>query len=839
MTPSFKQEPLLPEPPDNPHALSPVITHRLDFVQLGLPEYKHKFAMVIDNLFTPQDCARYLAKVESEHEWKTAGVGALVVDTSYRNSSRILFDDQELASEMFAKLRPYLEEIEHVGDRRLVGLNPRLRFLKYGPGQFFQRHCDGTYSSPDKTQTSYYTLQLYLHDSPLQGGATRFWKMGNVDGPERRKSRPGMTLRTWVDVEPRVGRALIFEQRGLVHSGEQVVSGTKFTVRTDFMFECVFRLERIELKVIAGWVSPTDSVRVKCSSFAHLDMFAVAVSVLLTALLVSADRSLSPMLGIPPNNSSFINVTVAEAQIQHVFTENAVDHSSGHFLSKRARYIDCAPNQQVKLLEALRKVKQYASSSHNHLKSNPAGSTLYTKWFGQFSPERYARVLTTFDRLRTYPDKWAYSCNLCTTPSVLAKVDESKIGIIDLCPRFWIKSTVVEGIKSRAYSIIREGTRVKQVLGAGNRRLSQETSEILATQNPTEAVESAEILRAFRAVKALVIQFTGGIAYVAVSTTCFLLPYIHRETPEIRLVHPLPSSLPSYEFTGRLDSCLCFRPYLHYACFEYDMYQTEFSAEKSSLILRSAKLEHIKRKVTDESISNTTPLHIYTYTLTMSEPTVTSTSSTHSAPISKPHPHSVAHEEVPPESHPIGSEEHGTTGPTDAPPGTAEGEQYPPQLHAGKVGYGPHYAEVHGKDTGLGAKVTGLKEQLKGKITRNHELEQKGKERKTGALAAKQQAEDDTNNPFQHKEEEGGQNPVDTENKGATNPAKGTELTPGANKTDTDGGPTVERIPSSSVISTAESRTGPSTKSQDIPTKSQGAPTVTTERDIEGTPTRH
>ncbi|CAE6424637.1 unnamed protein product [Rhizoctonia solani] len=223
----------------------------------------------------------------------------------------------------------------------------------------------------------------------------------------------------------------------------------------------------------------------------------------------------------------------------------------------------------------------------------------------------------------------------------------------------------------------------------------------------------------------------------------------------------------------------------------------------------------------------------------MSEPTVTSTSSTHSTPVSKPHPHSVAHEEVPPESHPVGSEEHGTTDPTDAPPGTKEGEQYPPQIHAGKVGYGPHYAEVHGKDTGLGAKVTGLKEQLKGKITRNHELEQKGKDRKTGELAAKQQAEDDAKNPFQH-EEEGGRNPADTETKGSTGPAKGTELTPGANKTDTDGGPTVERIPSSSVISTVESPTDPSTKPQDIhTTKSQGAPTISTERDIEGASTRH
>ncbi|CAE7226404.1 unnamed protein product [Rhizoctonia solani] len=230
----------------------------------------------------------------------------------------------------------------------------------------------------------------------------------------------------------------------------------------------------------------------------------------------------------------------------------------------------------------------------------------------------------------------------------------------------------------------------------------------------------------------------------------------------------------------------------------------------------------------------------------MSEPTVTSTSSTHSAPISKPHPHSVAHEQVPPESRPVGSEEHGTTGPSDPPPGAKDGEQYPPQIHAGKVGYGPHYAEVHGKDAGLGAKVTGLKEELKGKITRNHELEQKGKDRRTGELTAKQHAEDEAKNPFQNKEEEGAQSTADAENKEATEPVKGTEFKPGANRTDTEKGPTVERIPSSTTGATSESRSVHDTMSEDkLATKSQGmspaqtGSTVRREEDREGVGMRH
>ncbi|CAE6406106.1 unnamed protein product [Rhizoctonia solani] len=264
MLPSFftEEELLIPEPPQrdpgNPDTPPPVVAHRLDFVKLGLPEYEHKFAMVIDNLFTPEECTRFVAKVESEKEWETAAINvaanAQVVDTSYRNSSRILYDAEELANEIYEKLKPYLKDIEHMDHSnlhkyslkkpteppaQLVGLNERLRFLKYGPGQFFRRHCDGVYSSPDGKQISYYTLQLYLNGSAdeLKGGATRFWKTGSVDGPDRRKAQPGIPLRKFVDVDPRVGRALIFEQRGMVHSGEDVKKGTKLTVRTDLMFE--------------------------------------------------------------------------------------------------------------------------------------------------------------------------------------------------------------------------------------------------------------------------------------------------------------------------------------------------------------------------------------------------------------------------------------------------------------------------------------------------------------------------------------------------------------------------------------------------------------------------
>ncbi|KAA1472627.1 hypothetical protein DENSPDRAFT_838955 [Dentipellis sp. KUC8613] len=76
----------------------------------------------------------------------------------------------------------------------------------------------------------------------------------------------------------------------------------------------------------------------------------------------------------------------------------------------------------------------------------------------------------------------------------------------------------------------------------------------------------------------------------------------------------------------------------------------------------------------------------------------------------------------------------------------SDNSAYPPQRHAGKVGYGPHYGE---SGAGVGDKITGLKEQALGKVKKNPELVEHGRELRSGQLKRKEQAEQDAaNNPF-------------------------------------------------------------------------------------------
>jgi len=91
-------------------------------------------------------------------------------------------------------------------------------------------------------------------------------------------------------------------------------------------------------------------------------------------------------------------------------------------------------------------------------------------------------------------------------------------------------------------------------------------------------------------------------------------------------------------------------------------------------------------------------------------------------------------------------------------------DDYPKQLHSGKVGYGPAYQ--------LGPtileRVHGLEEQVKGKITHNSETVQRGKERFSGEMKQKQREADMNDadpfaNPAEKKEQEQQQKPQDTE----------------------------------------------------------------------------
>ncbi|KAI0799034.1 hypothetical protein GGR55DRAFT_523804 [Xylaria sp. FL0064] len=258
-------EPLLN--PANPEGLGITVTP-IGFANSPLAEdYSSFFAMTIDNLLTPEECAKLQGAAGDN--WQTLSKG-----NAFRECENILVFSPQWAAALYNRIVAHLpEDVKALrkGDKiaeiiagpshlkasmgarktvwRIKEANERLSFLRYQPGHHFKPHCDALYARPGKDERSFLTCQIYLNDAPQgpsgesSGGETRFWasQVGKRQrdleirhGIEDKKEAP------FLDIKPKVGRALVFQQRMLWHSGQEVKHGEKLTVRLDLMFERCF-----------------------------------------------------------------------------------------------------------------------------------------------------------------------------------------------------------------------------------------------------------------------------------------------------------------------------------------------------------------------------------------------------------------------------------------------------------------------------------------------------------------------------------------------------------------------------------------------------------------------
>ena len=111
-------------------------------------------------------------------------------------------------------------------------------------------HCDGCFETPDGSQRSFFTVHLYLNDSAQVLGLNTPERRQEAMTKEVKEEKPGDMLfggaTTFhsvidddkrMDIDPKAGRVLIFQHRNLLHSGDDVVAGTKYTMRSDLMYE--------------------------------------------------------------------------------------------------------------------------------------------------------------------------------------------------------------------------------------------------------------------------------------------------------------------------------------------------------------------------------------------------------------------------------------------------------------------------------------------------------------------------------------------------------------------------------------------------------------------------
>jgi prolyl 4-hydroxylase len=173
----------------------------------------HSKAFLLENVLNSQECQRLIDLAESKN-FESAPISSSygpVIDMDLRNNDRVMWNDDALTNSLWQKVEEFVPKKWQA--RPVVGFNERIRFYRYTTNQHFTWHYDGEYQR-ENGHCSFFSVLLYLNDE-FEGGATEF-EFGLV--------------------KPKKGSMLVFRHT-YYHQGAPVISGTKYVLRTDLMYD--------------------------------------------------------------------------------------------------------------------------------------------------------------------------------------------------------------------------------------------------------------------------------------------------------------------------------------------------------------------------------------------------------------------------------------------------------------------------------------------------------------------------------------------------------------------------------------------------------------------------
>jgi len=187
---------------------------------------------LIRNVLTDDECSSLINAAEETGFSHSDVAGEYPAD--YRNNERIICISQEMANCLWPRIQQYLTpaDIENIAPYGFgkegiwlpVHLNEAFMISRYNPGSFFKAHYDGMYKR-NMNEASVFTVTIYLNDN-FVGGEVNF-----LDD----------NLKSTGTFYPFTGTALIFNHDTL-HEGSEVLTGTKYIMRTGIMFRRVENL---------------------------------------------------------------------------------------------------------------------------------------------------------------------------------------------------------------------------------------------------------------------------------------------------------------------------------------------------------------------------------------------------------------------------------------------------------------------------------------------------------------------------------------------------------------------------------------------------------------------
>jgi len=156
--------------------------------------------ILLKNKFlTEEECHNFILKSESlgfkkAEQWDKGRHNKVIRLNTYEDRKKIA-----------TTLQSYFES-------KTLILGPVLEFYKYEPGYYVSAHTDALKEIAPYI-TSNRTLVIYLNEN-YSGGETYFEALKR-------------------NILPKTGKALLFKQEGLVHTGNTVSAGIKYILRAD------------------------------------------------------------------------------------------------------------------------------------------------------------------------------------------------------------------------------------------------------------------------------------------------------------------------------------------------------------------------------------------------------------------------------------------------------------------------------------------------------------------------------------------------------------------------------------------------------------------------------
>ena len=198
------------------------------------------------NVLSSDECSRFIQLTESLGFLEDAAVS---LPRSVRHNCNVTWVvDEETDGIVWSRCKHLLTgDTGLFNGKQPLGLNARFRFYRYEKGDYFKPHTDGSWPGsrvknkqliqnayPDRW--SQMSALVFLSEG-YEGGSTQFW----VNREDSSLPVRDMFQTKIVNVTTPAGGVLCFPHGNnplhCLHSSEEIVSGVKYIIRTDMLFE--------------------------------------------------------------------------------------------------------------------------------------------------------------------------------------------------------------------------------------------------------------------------------------------------------------------------------------------------------------------------------------------------------------------------------------------------------------------------------------------------------------------------------------------------------------------------------------------------------------------------